>query len=99
DLPASWFPDRIGIEGLDGPASWHSEAISGGGVRVHVVPPSADRPDRTIVFNVSATSSVAGGRGPLALPRVRPVNAHVVDEVWTAQGEQGVVLTPTQASG
>ena len=99
DLPPSWFPDRVGIEGLDGPVPWHSDAISGGGVRVHVVPPSADRPDRTLVLNVSATSSVAGGRGPLALPRVRPVDARVSDEVWTAQGEEGVVLTPTQAKG
>ena len=99
DLPASWFPDRVGIEGLDGPVPWHSEAISGGGIRVHVVLPSADRPDRTMVLDVSATSSVAGGRGPLALPRMRPVDARVSDEVWTAQGEQGVVLTPTQAKG
>ena len=99
DLPRSWFADRVTMEGLDVPLSWQTETLSGGGVRVHVAPPSADRPDRSIVLNISATSSVAGGRGPLALPRVRPVNARLSDEQWAAHVEGDVVLTPTRAKG
>ena len=99
ELSPSWLANRVEIEGTEGPVPWHSETISGGGVRVHVDPPPADRANRTLVMKLFATSSVAGGRGPLALPRVRPVNTRINDEVWTAQGEEGVVLTPIQAKG
>src|SRR6202020_422298 len=87
DLPPSWVADRVEVEGVDDPVSWHPEELPGRGVRIHAVLPSGDWTDRSLAVNVSATSSVAGGRGALELPRVRPAFARVSDEVWVARVE------------
>lgn len=99
ELPRSWFADRVEIEGLGEPVAWHPEEMPGGGVRVHVTSPAGDWTARPLVLNLWATSSVAGGRGPLTLPRVRPVGARTADEVWVARVEAGVTLRPTRAKG
>ncbi len=81
DLPRAWVADRIEIEGNDEPVSWHSEDLPEGGSRVHVSPPWDALTERSLVLNVSVISTIAGGRGPLSLPRVKPVGARVSDEV------------------
>ena len=70
-----------------------------GGTRLHIVPPAWDRSRTTLVLNLSATATIAGGRGPLALPRVRPVGARVADELWMAWTEPGMTLRPSAARG
>ncbi len=99
DLPRAWVADRIEIEGNDEPVSWHSEDLPEGGSRVHVSPPSDVFADRSLVLNVSVISTIAGGLGPLALPRVKPVGARVSDEVWVARLESGMSLRPILARG
>jgi len=99
DLPRAWTAEGVEIEGSDDPATWHSEDDADGGSRVRVVTPPGDWAGRSLVLNVTATSSAAGGRGPLALPRVRPVGARVVDEVWSARVDPGFGLRPTRARG
>jgi hypothetical protein len=84
---------------VDEPIDWQPETQPGGGVRVHVVPP-AGLPERGPVYlTVEATSTIPGGRGPLALPRVLPVGARVADELWVAWTEPSLALRPTAARG
>ena len=99
DLPRSWFAERVEIEGQAEPPVWHPEVRADGSVRLHVSSPSGELPGGTVVLNVEATAAVAGGRGPLALPRVRLVGVRLVDELWVACGEPGMTLLPTQARG
>ncbi len=99
DLPPAWVPDRVRIAGVEEPLDWHPEVLAGGGVRVHVVPP-AGAPDRGLpILTVEAPATVAGGRGPLALPRVRPVGVRIADELWVALTDPSLSLRPTAAKG
>ncbi len=99
DLPASWVADRVGFDGVEGPVSWHRDDLAGGGTRLHVIPPSGDWSGKTLTLTVSAASMVAGGRGPLALPRVWPVSARVAEETWSSATEEDLALIPRQARG
>lgn len=99
DLPAAWSADRVELEGVEGPLLWHPEIQSGGGVRVRVPFPTGDWGSRAVALRVAATADIAGGRGPLALPRVRPVSGLVSDEVWVARTEPGISLQPRDVSG
>jgi hypothetical protein len=99
ELPRSWFAERVEFEGLAEPASWSPEVRPDGSVRVRVAPPSGEFPGKTVTVLLGATATVAGGRGPLALPRVRPLGARVSDELWVARAESGMTLRPTQARG
>ncbi|MBV8315136.1 MAG: hypothetical protein JOZ53_09370, partial [Planctomycetaceae bacterium] len=99
DLPPGWVPDRLHVAEVDEPVAWHPEALPDGGVRVHVVPPAGDFAGGALVLNLAATSTAAGGPGPLALPRVRPVGVRVAYELWVAWAESGLGLRPTSARG
>lgn len=99
DLPRSWFVERVEIDGAGELPAWHPEVRPDGSVRLHVTPPSGDLPGGALAVNVWASATVAGGRGPLALPRVRPVGTRVADEIWVARAEPGMTLQPTQARG
>jgi|GEM_PF-1275651 len=99
DLPRSWFVERVEIDGAEELPAWHPEVRPDGAVRLHVTPPSGDLPGGALAVNVWASATVAGGRGPLALPRVRPVGTRVADEVWVARTEPGMTLQPTRARG
>lgn len=99
DLPPSWLADRVEFEGSGDPAAWHQENLPGGRARVIAPFPSQVMADTPIVMALSASSAIAGGRGPMALPRVRPIGARMVDEVWTSRVEPGLTLRPTTARG
>lgn len=99
DLPPAWVPERVHVAGIDEPLDWHPETRADGTVRVHVTPPSGDFMRNALVLNLAATAAIAGGRGPIMLPRVRPVGARVVDERWLAWTESGVTLQPVMARG
>ena len=65
-LSAWLFVDRVEIEGIDEPVSWHSEDFPEGGSRIHVTSPSGDFAERSLVLNLSACSPTTlprGGRG------------------------------------
>ena len=101
DLPPLWAPDRVRIAGIEEPPAWHPEAQPGGGIRLHVVPPTGALARGSLVMTVEATATVAGGRGPLALPRVRPagVGVQVGDELWVAWIDPSLSLRPVSARG
>ncbi|WP_074315495.1 hypothetical protein [Singulisphaera sp. GP187] len=99
DLPPAWVPERVQVVGIDEPLAWHPRTLPGGGVRVHVTPPSGDFTRSSLVLNLTASAAIAGGRGPITLPRVRPVGVQVVDERWLAWTESGVTLHPAKATG
>ena len=100
DLPPAWIPDPdLQFEGTTAPVVWHSETLPDGGIRLHLVPPSLDRSRKSLILTVSATATTAGGRGPLALPRVRPVGVRISDELWLAWTEPGLTVRPTIARG
>ena len=101
DLPATWIPERVRIAGQGDSSVWHPELQPGGGTRVHIAPPAGEPVRGPLLMTLEATSNVAGGRGPLALPRVRPSSPDVRlgDEVWTAWCEQEFSLKPTSARG
>ncbi len=99
DLSPAWSPDRIEIDGQAQPSTWHSEAQPGGGSRVHVVPPPGDWAGKSLILNLTATASISGGRGPLELPRVRPVGVQISDELWVARTDSSLTLQPTHARG
>ncbi len=99
DLPRAWIAERVEFEGADAAAVWHANDLPDGGSRVHVSTPPGDWAGRSLVVNLAATASVAGGRGPLALPRLRPQNARLADEIWVARVDPGLTLRPTLARG
>ena len=99
DVPRAWAADKVTIEGVDEPLAWHTDPLPGGGTRLRVRSPSGDWSQRSLVLTVAATSTAGGGRGPLALPRVRPFGARVGDELWLARVEPGISLVPTVARG
>ena len=61
--------------------------------------PSATMTPKELVVIVRASSTASGGRGPLQLPRVRPVGARMIDEAWVAWVDQGTMIQPTLARG
>ncbi|WP_406695457.1 hypothetical protein V5E97_30995 [Singulisphaera sp. Ch08] len=99
DLPPAWVPERVQVVGIDEPLAWHPRTLLEGGVRVHITPPSGDFTRSSLVLNLTASAAIAGGRGPITLPRVRPVGVQVVDERWLAWTESGVTLHPAKATG
>ncbi len=99
DLPPTWVPERVQFEGMAAAPVWHFESRPGGEVRVHVLPPSGDLSRSDLVLIVAATATFPGGRGPMSLPRVRPVGARITDERWVAKTEAGLTLQPTAARG
>ena len=48
---------------------------------------------------VNATSTSSGARGPLELPRARPLGARIVDEAWLAWSDQATMVRPVAARG
>ena len=100
DLPAPGSPSRVEFEGPQAePSVWHPEVLPDGSVRLHVAPPSGELPGGTIALRVEASAAVAGGRGPLALPRVRPVDGGSSTSGWVARVEPGLTLQPIRARG
>ncbi len=99
ELPPAWVPDEVRIEGSDEPVVWHPETRPDGAVRIHVVPSAAQLARASVVLNVSAVARIAGGRGPLQLPRVRPLGVRTVDEIWLAWADPTLTLRPTLARG
>ena len=75
DLSPGWVPDRIEIVGMDDPVAWHPTVLPSGNTRVHVALPVTTNPPKDLTVNLGARSTASGGRGPLQLPRVRPVGA------------------------
>ena len=99
DLSPAWLPDRVVVRGMDDPVAWHPSLLPSGSTRVHVALPVATNMPKELVVVVTASSTASGGRGPLQLPRVRPVGARLIDEAWVAWVEQGTMIQPTMARG
>ncbi len=99
ELPPSWTADRVEIVGRGEPIGWHPEPLAGGATRIRAAAPSDETRRGPIVVRVAATSSLPGGQGPLALPRVRPTSARVADELWLSWTEPDLLIEPIEARG
>lgn len=99
DLSPAWLPDQVRILGLDDPLPWHSSALPTGATRLRVMIPASALERGRGTLSIGATSTVAAGRGPLELPRVRPRSAAIVDEAWLAWVDDGTTIQPTSAQG
>jgi hypothetical protein len=99
DLPPTWVPDRIDRGGPEDSLAWHATVGPDGGTRLRLVLPELEGTSGTRPLVIGATSTIAAGRGPLALPRVRPRNVPVRDEIWVATAEKTMVLKPVSARG
>src|ERR1700722_16796598 len=99
DLSHGWLPDKVVIEGLDDPVAWHPSVLPTGITRLHLSLPEAIHTQKQVVIKVRANSTASSGRGPLQLPRVRPVASRIVDEAWVAWVDPGTMIQPTKRRG
>jgi hypothetical protein len=99
DLSPAWLPDKVVIQGLEDPVAWHSSVLPSGITRLHLSLPEAIHTQKELVVIVGANSTASSDRGPLQLPRVRPVATRIVDEAWVAWVDPGTMIQPTMARG
>jgi hypothetical protein len=99
DLSPTWLADQVLIRGQDDPVVWHPSLLVSGNTRLHFALPAGPKTPGELVVTVRATSTVSGGRGPLELPRVRPMRTPIIDEAWVAWVDQGTMIQPTLARG
>ncbi len=99
ELPRSWIVDRITKSGSSDALIWQSESAADGSTRVRFpTPPSVD--DRgDLALTLTAISPSSGVSGPIALPRVKPAGARLIDEVWSAEVAPDLALKPIRARG
>ena len=99
DLSPTWLPDQVQFVGREQTVAWHLSALPAGGTRLHVELPATGAFDEELVVAVRASSTVPGGRGPLELPRVRPLGTQIADEAWLAWVDQATITRPISAQG
>jgi len=99
ELPPTWVPDRVRWSGADESIAWHPTIQADGSTRLHVLLPGGEGAPEGRALEIAATSTAAGGRGPLVLPRVRPSGLAIVDETWVAIVDRTMILTPIAAQG
>ncbi|APW64015.1 hypothetical protein [Paludisphaera borealis] len=99
ELPPNWILDRVQVSGVDDAVSWHQTVRPDGSILLRVLAPPADASAEGRSLTLSAGATVAPGRGPLALPRVRLVKGTIADEAWVALVDEPTLLTPISTSG
>jgi hypothetical protein len=99
DLSPTWLVDQVLLRGKAEPLSWHPSLLASGNTRLHVALPAGSSESKEQSIVVRASSTVQGGRGPLQLPRVRPVAAPILDEAWLAWVDRGTMIQPAAARG
>ncbi len=99
ELSPAWTTERVLMRGLSEPLSWHASLLPSGSTRLRVAIPATAPLLSEISLIVSASSTGAGARGPLELPRVRPVGTRIVDDAWVAWADQATMIRPTEAVG
>ena len=98
DLPPGWSPTEVTSAAKE-PVAWHVESLGNGWSRIHLGPPTSGESNRPFSLTLSATEGGAGLQGPLGLPRIRPFGVRVVDEIWVAAPESGLILRPISGEG
>jgi len=97
ELPAGWSADGVRLADGVEPVAWRVEGRPGGRSRVAIHAPPGLGPAGPLALILTATGPA--GRRPFALPRVRPVDARIAEELWIAQAGAGCSARPTQARG
>src|SRR5262249_18816084 len=78
---------------------WHSSSDSSGSTKLRVALPAAAVARKDVSLVVSAVATGPGTRGPLELPRVRPIGSRIIDEAWLARVDQSTMVRPVVATG
>ena len=99
EVPPNWVPERVRWSGADESIAWHSTIQADGSTLLHVLIPGGEASPVGQALEIAASSTGAGGRGPLTLPRVRPSGLPIGDETWVAMVNRGMTLTPVSARG
>ena len=99
ELPPTWVAGRVRWSGADESIAWHSTIQADGSTRLHLPLPGDDAYPEGRALEIAATSTAAGGRGPIALPRVRPSGVVIADETWVALVDKSITLSPLSAQG
>ena len=99
ELPPTWVPNRVQWGGVEESLGWQATVGADGSTRLRVLLPDAEGTTENRRLVVCAVSTVAGGRGPLFLPRVRPAKITVANEVWVAKADSDMTLNPITARG
>ncbi|MBV8126359.1 MAG: hypothetical protein JO114_01695 [Planctomycetaceae bacterium] len=99
ELPPTWVADRVRWSGADESLAWHPAIQADGSTRLHVLLPGGENAPEGRALEIAASSTAAGGRGPLVLPRVRPSGLAILDETWVAMVDRTTILTPISAHG
>ncbi len=99
DLPATWTPGRVRYGGLDDAISWQPTIQADGSTRLHILIPGGEAAPQGQTLQISASATAPNGRGPLVLPRARPLGMVVSDESWVATAEESTTLRPIAAHG
>lgn len=99
ELPPNWVPDRVQWNGMEESLDWHTTVGTDGRTRLQLLLPDVEGPIASRRLVIGATSTIAGGRGPLSLPRVRPATLAVADEVWVANVHPDMTFNPVSARG
>ena len=99
ELPPTWVADRVRWSDADELLAWHPTIQADGSTRLHVLLPGGEGAPEGRALEIAASSTAAGGRGPLVLPRVRPSGLAMLDETWVAMVDRTMILTPISAHG
>ncbi|MGO9917505.1 MAG: hypothetical protein ACLQIB_22735 [Isosphaeraceae bacterium] len=99
DLSPGWVPDQVRFREFSDPTTWHSLVLPSGVTRIRVAMPSAAIARQELTLELGANSTIPGGRGPLELPRARPVETRIADDVWLAWVDSDTIIRPSRARG
>jgi hypothetical protein len=99
ELSPAWLPDQVRIQRLADPLAWHSSTLPSGATQLRVMLPASVLAQGKWTLIIGATTSASAARGPLELPRVRPIRGAVVDETWVAWGDEAAMIQPVRARG
>jgi hypothetical protein len=99
ELPPQWIADRVHIVGAPQATRWAALPSPSGRTQIQVALSSSLEAGRSLTLQVSASAAELGSSGVMSLPRLKPLGAELVDDLWRAQIEAGWRARPTAAQG
>jgi hypothetical protein len=97
-IPSGWEVDRVSLAGQTASIPWNVEPHPGGGMTLRAPSPSLEMDGSPALF-ITATALKTKPYGAVALPRPRPIDARIADELWVVKAEPDSEIVPLQARG